>query len=221
MLGNIARQRFQRTTNRHCLRTRVRALALSLGTLGLASGALAFSNSFSVDLPRYLGDWYEYARTPNEFEDNTLSKDGKSFGPCFAARTTYRADGDDAISLKNSCGRRASDGSTITDSVTGRAVLRAGTQGRELQIAFGSGIAQFFQRAISGGGFPYWIYCIGPVNRNGLYDWAVVSGPNKEYIFVLTRAQEIADELRANILRCSAEQGLPVDKLIYRHRDPQ
>ncbi len=221
MLRNSARRSLRRTTNPHCLKTCASTLAIALGTLGLASGALAFSNSFSVELPRYLGDWYEYARTPNEFEDNTLSKGGKSFGPCFAARTTYRADGNDAISLKNSCERRASDGSTITDSITGKAVLRAGSQGRKLQIAFGSGIAQFFQRAISGGGFPYWIYCIGPANRNGLYDWAVVSGPNKDYIFVLTRAREISNKLRTKIFRCSAEQGLPVDKLIFRQRDPQ
>lgn len=221
MLQSIATRSLRRITIRHCVRMCGGALALSLGTWGLTSGALAFSNSFSVELPRYLGEWYEHARTPNEFEDNTLSKAGKGFGPCFAARTTYRADGDDAISLKNSCERRASDGSTITDSITGKAVLREGSQGRKLQIAFGSGIAQFFQRAISGGGFPYWIYCVGPVNRKGLYDWAVVSGPNKDYIFVLTRAREIADEQSANILRCSAEQGLPVDKLIYRQRDPQ
>lgn len=195
--------------------------AACLVALGCVTGALAFSNSFSVDVPRYLGDWYEYARTPNEFEDNTITKNGKDYGPCFAARTTYRADGDDAISLTNTCQRRASDGSTISDSIEGRAVLQSGSQGRKLRIAFGSGVAQFFQRVISGGGFPYWIYCIGPVNERGQYDWAVVSGPDKSYIFVLTRAREISDAVRSEILRCSADQGLPVDALIFRQLDPK
>ncbi len=192
----------------------------SLAILGSAGAAQAFSNSFTVELPRYLGDWYEYARTPNEFEDNTLTRDGRNYGPCFAARTTYVADGADAISLTNACERRAPDGSTMTESITGKAVLRSGTDGRKLQIAFGSGIARFFQRAISGGGFPYWIYCIGPVNEAGLYDWAVVSGPDKDYIFVLTRTRTIPDAMRADILGCSSRQGLPVDKLIYRQADP-
>ena len=221
MLRDGARRGVWRSAQRFLISMFGAGAAIVIGSLAFATGALAFSNSFSVELPRYLGNWYEYARTPNEFEDNTLARDGKSFGPCFAARTTYRADGDDAIRLKNSCERRASDGSTITESITGRAVLRAGTQGRKLQIAFGSGVAQFFQRIISGGGFDYWIYCIGPVNGDGLYDWAVVSGPKKDYIFVLTRTREIAKAVRSKILRCSAEQGLPVDNLIYRQGDRQ
>lgn len=221
MLRDGARRSVRQSAQRFLISVVGAGAVIVLGSLAFATGTLAFSNSFSVELPRYLGNWYEYARTPNEFEDNTLTRGGKSFGPCFAARTTYRADGDDAIRLKNSCERRASDGATITDSVTGKAVLRAGTQGRKLQIAFGSGVAQFFQRIISGGGFDYWIYCIGPVNGDGLYEWAVVSGPKKDYIFVLTRTQEIAKDVRSEILQCSAQQGLPIDNLIYRQSDPQ
>lgn len=196
------------------------ALIAALAVTGAAGTAQAFTNNLSIELPRYLGDWYEYARTPNDFEDNTLTRDGKNFGPCFAARTTYVADGADAIRLTNACERRAPDGSTMTESITGKAVLKSGTNGRKLQIAFGSGLAQFFQRAVSGGGFPYWIYCIGPVSESGLYDWAVVSGPDKDYIFVLTRTRAIPDVMRSDILSCSSEQGLPVDKLIYRQADP-
>jgi len=213
---------------KRCLRC-ARPFGLALCLLGLvaASGlavvpgaALAFSNSFSVELPKYLGDWYEYARTPNEFEDNTLSRDGKDYGPCFAARTTYKADGADAISLTNACERRADDGSTITESITGRAVLQPDTNGRKLRIAFGSGVAQFFQRLVSGGGFAYWIYCLGPVDAENRYEWAVVSGPDKDYIFVLTRDRTIAQPVRSEILGCSSRQGLPVDKLIFRQFEP-
>ena len=221
MLRDSAGRSIRRSTQRSWAKICGGGLVLALGTWGLASGALAFSNSFAVELHRYLGDWYEYARTPNQFEDNTLSKGGKNYGPCFAARTTYRADGNDPIRLKNSCERRASDGSTIVESIIGKAVLRAGTQGFKLQIAFGSGVSQFFQRAISGGGFPSWVYCIGPVNGSGPYDWAVVSGPTKDYIFVLTRARKIEDAMHSDILRCSSGQALPIDKLIFRQRDSQ
>ena len=216
MVRNVARRRVGRLAPKALLS----CLLLAVGVLGLAGPATAFSNSFVVELSRYLGDWYEYARTPNQFEDNTLVRDGKEYGPCYAARTTYKADGQNAITLRNACERRASDGSVITESISGKAILRSGTQGRKLQIAFGSGLARFFQRAISGGGFPYWIYCIGPVNATGQYLWAVVSGPDRDYVFVLTRQRSIMDSTRTDILRCSAEHGLPVSKLLYRQQDP-
>lgn len=202
--------------------SKLSACALSLVALlqGLSAPAQALSGQSAVELPRYLGTWYEYARTPNQFQDNMLLRDGKEYGPCFAARTMYRADGDDAIRLRNACERRAADGSSITESITGKAVLRSGTQGRKLRIAFGSGLSRFFQRAISGGGFAYWIYCIGPVNGSGLYDWAVVSGPDKDYLFVLTRKRVVSDQVRAAIIRCSTNHGLPTAKLIYRQGNP-
>ncbi|MEM9356469.1 MAG: lipocalin family protein [Pseudomonadota bacterium] len=193
--------------------------AVVASMMALSLTARAFSNQSEVKLPQYLGVWFEHARTTNQFQDNTLQRDGKEFGPCFAARTNYTADGDNAIKVQNACKRRAPDGSVITDRVTGKAVLQAGTQGRKLQIAFGSGIARFFQRAISGGGFAYWIYCIGPVNSSGLYDWAVVSGPEKDYVFVVTRQRSISEKVQAEILRCSRASALPVDKLIYRQSD--
>ncbi|MAI45301.1 MAG: hypothetical protein CBC34_005090 [Hyphomicrobiaceae bacterium TMED74] len=84
-------------------------LSLWIGIIISTGSAFAFSNSFVVELPRYLGDWYEYARTPNPFEDNTLNRDGKEFGPCFAARTSYGSDGEVAIKLRNACERRAPD----------------------------------------------------------------------------------------------------------------
>ena len=212
----MSRRVSERRLGRLGLKASLCGLLLSAGLLGLAGSAMAFSNGFVVELPRYLGDWYEYARTPNRFEDNTLVRNGKKFGPCYAARTTYKAEGNSAIRVLNACERRASDGSTITESITGKAVVQAGTRNRKLQIAFGSGLARFFQRAISGGGFPYWIYCIDPVNASGLYVWAVVSGPDKDYVFVLTRKRRITDSMRSEILRCSAQHGLPVSKLIYR-----
>ncbi len=212
MLANVMMMRSRRLK---CCGWLLCAVAVT-SMLVLSVPARALSNQAEVKLPRYLGPWFEYARTPNQFQDNTLQRDGKEYGPCFAARTNYTASGENAINVRNACERRASDGSVVTDRVTGKAVLQAGTQGRKLQIAFGSGIARFFQRAISGGGFAYWIYCIGPVNTDGLYDWAVVSGPEKDYVFVLTRQRKIAEKVRAEILRCSQASGLPVEKLIYR-----
>ncbi len=195
-------------------------LLIAFFSLGSPNVALALSNQSPVELRRYLGTWYEYARTTNQFQDNTLLRDGKDYGPCFASRTNYQAEGAEAIRVENACERHSADGSKITERITGKAVLQAGTQGRKLRIAFGSGIARFFQRAISGGGFAYWIYCIGPVNANGLYDWAVVSGPDKDYVFVLTRQRTVPESEHTAILNCSSAQGLPTKDLIFRQSPP-
>jgi len=178
--------------------------------------AHAFNSRFSVDLSKYAGLWFEAGRTPNRFQDNTTERDGETYGACFNSQARYDVVAVGEISVRNRCMRRAESGKTVEETITGSAVVNDGSDGRKLQIAFGSGIARFFQRAISGGGFAYWIYCLGPVNAQGVYDWAVVSGPDKDYIFVLSRERTMPEDARAAMLACSRAEGLPVDKLIFR-----
>lgn len=40
----------------------------------------------------YLGLWYQLARTPNAFEDNTVRVDGERYGACFDATAPSSAD---------------------------------------------------------------------------------------------------------------------------------
>lgn len=175
-----------------------------------------FTTSFEVDLDQYAGLWYDTARTPNRFQDNTMTKDGKEFGACFNSTANYTVSSPSSIDVLNRCQRRASDGSVTEETITGIALADNDPQNRKLKIAFGSSVARFFQRAFaSRGGFDYWIYCLGPVNGDSLYDWAVVSGADKNFIFVLTRNQFIADDLKQEILACSQKEGLPVEELIY------
>lgn len=192
-------------------------LAVVMG-LSLPRPALSqeFQDSFAVDLQKYAGLWYDTARTPNDFQDNTLMRDGKRFGACLNSTATYSVSSPNAIDVLNRCQRRADDGTITEESITGIALAGEGTQNRKLKIAFGSGVARFFQRAFaSRGGFDYWIYCLGSVNDDGLYDWAVVSGADKSFLFILTRDQFISNDRREEILSCALNENLPVDKLIY------
>ena len=198
------------------LLTAVLTAAALAGSLSFSAFADTFSSRFEVDLEKYKGLWYDTARTPNRFQDNTIMKDGKSFGPCLNSTANYTVTSESSIDVLNRCTRRAEDGSLTEETITGIALAENDPQNRKLKIAFGSGIARFFQRAfVTSGGFDYWIYCLGPENEGGLYDWAVVSGADKSFIFVLTRDQFISDELRAEILACAAKDNLPVDELIF------
>ncbi len=175
-----------------------------------------FTTSFQVDLDQYAGLWYDTARTPNRFQDNTITKEGKDYGACFNSTANYTVSSSSSIDVLNRCQRRAGDGSVTEETITGIALADNDPQNRKLKIAFGSSVARFFQRAFaSRGGFDYWIYCLGPVNGDNLYDWAVVSGADKTFIFVLTRDQFITDDLKQEILTCSQKEGLPVGELIY------
>ncbi len=199
-----------------------RFLIAVLAALALAGGHFAqaqakeFSSSFEVDLQKYKGLWYDTARTPNRFQDNTITKDGKSFGACLNSTANYTVTSPSSIDVLNRCTRRAEDGSLTEETITGIALADGDPANRKLKIAFGNSVARFFQRAfVSSGGFDYWIYCLGAENEQGLYDWAVVSGADKSFIFILTRDQFISDELRGEILACAAKDDLPADELIF------
>jgi apolipoprotein D and lipocalin family protein len=202
----------------------IRMLACLIASTALAVGAIAapaaqpLPQDSSIDLKKYLGLWYETARTPNENQDNRPRRDGKQFSSCFNTTAEYKMLDANSIELTNRCVREAPDGSTFTDIASGVAIVEEGSGGRKLKVAFGSGVARFFQRLISGGGFNYWIVCIGAENKTGLYDWAVVSGPARNYIFILTREKLVSEAVRKQILGCAAAERLPVERLIYRQR---
>ena len=178
--------------------------------------AADFRSEFEVDLSRYAGLWYETARTPNDFQDDTKSRDGERFGACYNATADYTIEGADTVGVLNKCLRRSDKGAVLEDSAEGVARVEAETQGRKLTVAFGPGIARLIQRTFFGGGGDYWIYCLGQTEPPAPYEWAVISGPNRDYIFILTRDQFIEDSLREKILSCARDEQLPVDRLTFR-----
>ena len=180
--------------------------------------AASFKDKLQVDLNKYTGLWYETARTKNKFQDNTLNEKGVSYGACFNSTAQYRLDSSGRVRVFNICYRKSKAGQVYKDTIKGLATAKNDPSKRKLQIAFGSGIAQFFQRAVSGGGFPYWIYCLGPINSKGQYDWAVVSGPDKDYLYFLTRDKYVSGAKKKALISCAKKNNLPVGKLIYRQK---
>jgi apolipoprotein D and lipocalin family protein len=163
----------------------------------------------------YLGKWYELARTPNENEDNTPVRDGQQLGPCRNSTATYELVDASRIRIDNQCERAASDGTTVVDNVEGEGIIVPDSGNRKLKIAFGDAWSRFFMRLFTGGGADYWVYGLGPIAEDGRYEWAVVSGPERDYIFILTRTPQVSDETKAEILELAEAEGLPVDALIY------
>lgn len=195
------------------------ALALAALALGGCGGSTdtEFGRDFTVDIDRYLGLWYETARTPNWFQDNTPDYDGGAgdLSACFNSTAFYTLTPDGDLDVRNRCQRRAPDGTVIEDEATGIATIEDAATGRKLRVAFGSAPVRFLQRVVTLGGGPYWIYCLGPVNADGQYTWSVVSGPGKDLIFVLTRDRSVDPAVLETILACARDEGLPVDALVF------
>ena len=101
-----------------------------------------------VELSRYLGRWYEIARTPNMFERG-----------CEAVTADYALRADGLISGTNSCRKGALTGPL--KQAQGRAKV-AGGGGAKLKVSF---FGPFFS--------DYWV-----LDRAPDYSWALVGGRN-------------------------------------------
>jgi apolipoprotein D and lipocalin family protein len=126
----------------------------------------------SVDLDRYLGEWFEIARLPNSFQQDCAGD--------VTAQYTLRADGD--IDVVNRC--RGADGSPIQVQGVARQA-EEGTSSR-LEVRF----APEFLALLPFVWGDYWILGLA-----GDYSWAVVGSPDREYLWILSRTPAL-DEMR-------------------------
>ena len=196
-------------------------LAVLFGiSVPLQSGhsALVFQETFSVDVNKYMGVWYELARTPNRFQDTPIERNGTSYEACYNATAEYRLVNNQRFTVTNRCERDSLSGDTLNEEIDGIANIMSGEEGRKFKLAFGSGGARFAQRMVLGGGADYWIYCLGPVNGDGVYEWAVAGGSKQRYAFLLTRKKDVSDSVRREMLSCAAQHGFQTDALVYKQR---
>lgn len=167
------------------------------------------------EVQSYLGRWYDWARTPNNFQDNTPTRDGVKYSACFNSTADYKLKKEGVIDLVNTCYRKSPDGKIVMEDIDGKAKVAKHSNGTRIGVAFGGVVARFFQRVFTGFRANYWIYAVGEKNDDGLYSWALVSGKKKDYIFVLTRTLEVEESVRQDILVTAEKLGLPVEKLVF------
>jgi apolipoprotein D and lipocalin family protein len=138
-----------------------------------------------VDLSRYLGTWYEIARFPFRLQEG-----------CVATQATYTLLEDGKIGVLNQCRKPSFDGDLST--AKGKAWVVDKETNAKLKVRF------FWP--FSG---DYWIIDLG-VN----YDYAVVSQPNRKYLWILSRTPRMDETLYAQIIERLRQQHYDVNKLI-------
>ncbi|MFO7706993.1 MAG: lipocalin family protein [Desulfobacterales bacterium] len=137
-------------------------------------------------LERYLGTWYEIARLDHSFERG-LSR--------VTAEYSLREDG-------------------------GVRVVNRGYSEKEREWKEAEGKAYFVDRVDQGhlkvsffGPF-YGSYIVFELDRDS-YQYALVSGPDKSYFWILARKPEMDKELKERLVANAAARGFRTDELIW------
>jgi len=138
-----------------------------------------------VDLNRYMGQWYEIAHMPFWSQRN-----------CFASTAHYTLNDDGTVTVINACRKGQADGPL--KEVRGKAWVVDAESQSKLKV-------QFFW-PFSGN---YWVLKLGEQ-----YEYAVVSEPNRKYLWILSRTPTIDPDLYQEILQDMDEWGFDTTKLI-------
>lgn len=138
-----------------------------------------------VDIPRYLGTWFEIARYPNRFQKD-----------CVASRATYTLRDDGNLSVLNECYDKAKPGKLR--SAHGKAWVVDPLSSAKLKVSF------FWP--FSG---DYWIIDLGQE-----YEYAVVGHPQRKYLWILSREETMEEGTYLAILDRLTQQHYDITKII-------
>lgn len=137
-----------------------------------------------VDLERYLGKWYEYARYENRFERD-----------CDYVTAEYGKREDGKVSVRNTCGARPGASPKVSE---GRARVVPDSGNAKLEVSF---FGPFYVG-------DYWI-----LDHADDYTWSIVGEPSGRYLWILTREARPSAELRRTLLARASALGYDVTML--------
>lgn len=157
------------------------------------AGAASLHTVAALDLERYAGAWFEYARLPNTPE-----------AICAAEVTAhYAAERDGTLRVLNRCIDRAG----VMRDVRG--VGRPGDAPGRLQVSFAPSMLHWLPFVWA----PYWVIDIDPDYRH-----AVVGTPDRKHLWLLSRAPVIERATLQPMVEIAEGEGFDVDRL---RRTPQ
>jgi apolipoprotein D and lipocalin family protein len=138
----------------------------------------------NVDIQRYAGKWFEIASFPMKFQKN-----------CFCVTADYTLMEKGYVKVYNSCRKGSVNGKV--KSINGKAFVVEGANNAKLKV-------QFFWPFKA----DYWIIDLDPD-----YQWAVVSGPSREYLWILSRTPVLPDSTYKGITERLKNNGFDLTKL--------
>ncbi len=171
--------------------------ALAVAAWGVAAQTTAtpaplppVSTIATLDVPRYMGTWYEVAKFPNRFQAKCVAN----------TRARYLAQTDGSVQVLNSC--VTADGSTI--DALGRAIQVGATTSPKLQVRFAPAWLSWLPQVWG----DYWV-----IDLDADYQLAAVSDSKREYLWVLSRTPQVNDKAYGALVERLKAQHFAVQKL--------
>ena len=156
-----------------------------------ANAAQPLATIAALDVPRYMGTWYEIAKFPNRFQKKCAG----------FTKATYSALADGTLQVVNRC--RTANGET--EEAIGAARQVGGPHSPRLKVRFAPAVLSFLPMVWGG----YWVIDLDPG-----YQLAAVSEAKREYLWILSRSPKVDKVSYAALLARLAGQGLDVRKLV-------
>ena len=144
----------------------------------------------ALDLPRYLGRWYEVAKFPNRFQRQCVADTQADY--------SWQADG--SLQVRNRC----RDAAGVMQEAVGQARPLPGGLTSQLQVRFAPAWLSWLPWVWG----DYWV-----IDLDADYQWVAISEPSREYLWVLSRSPQLAAPVYAALLQRLRRQGLAVERL--------
>ena len=144
----------------------------------------------ALDVPRYMGTWYEIAKFPNRFQAKCVAN----------TRARYLAQTDGSVQVLNSC--VTADGSTI--DALGKAHQVGNATSPKLQVRFAPAWLAWLPQVWG----DYWV-----IDLDADYQLAAVSDAKREYLWVLSRTPQVNAKSYDALLDRLKAQHFDVQKL--------
>ncbi|MCY7410684.1 MAG: lipocalin family protein [Chitinophagales bacterium] len=137
-----------------------------------------------VDLNKYAGKWFEIASYPQSFQKG-----------CHCTTAEYTVSEKGYVIVENRCNRDSVNGKQ--SYIKGKAFVDKNSGNAKLKV-------QFFW-PFKG---KYWI-----IDLANDYSYAVVSNPNKKYLWILSRSSKMEESIYQGIISRLKEKGFDISKL--------
>jgi apolipoprotein D and lipocalin family protein len=164
--------------------------ALSCSTnVALAQGAPLVPIA-ALDVPRYMGTWYEIAKYPNWFQKKCKSN----------TRAQYSLQEDGTVQVDNRCTTESGEVSQAIGQA--RPVGAAGTA--KLEVRFAPAWLSFIPLVWG----DYWV-----IDLDAQYQLVAVSEPKREYLWILSRTPAVNPATYNELIARLAQKGFDLKKL--------
>lgn len=150
----------------------------------------------TLDVPRYMGTWFEIAKFPNRFQRKCVRN----------TSAEYALQGDGSVRVVNRC--RTAQGDTI--EAIGQARQIGPATSPKLEVRFAPAWLSFLPMVWG----DYWV-----IDLDARYQLVAVSEPRREYLWVLSRTPQVDAQAYQALLGRLTQQGFDIGRLERTRQD--